>query len=185
MAKKNVKKASKPSKEKKEIEVVNLPLALQHVGPNALYLHQHIGNGEGGGVKFDFSAILPTMSLWVSIKDKQGKTVDGYVLSTQETVKKIVDYHLDGFKPSAEDIKNLYYLDEMIKDMHERDVLRYGEKYMTFLHDWYDELYKKVGHTDAERAAYLKKNWGGMDRNWIKDNFLSIEERDLFLEHEL
>lgn len=83
------------------------------------------------------------------------------------------------------DIKDLYYLDELIKDMHVQGVIRWGEKYMVFLQDWYDELYKRVQHDDKERAAYLKKQWGGMDRGWIKNNFLSVEERDLFLESEL
>lgn len=84
-----------------------------------------------------------------------------------------------------EDIKNLYYLDEMIKDMHKCGMLRYGEKYVTFLHDWYDELMKRVNHTDEQREAYLQKNWSGMDEGWVEENFMTTEERDAFLQHEL
>lgn len=86
---------------------------------------------------------------------------------------------------TKDEVKDLYYLDELIKDMHKRGVLHWGELYMTFLHDWYTELKGRVGHTDVERAKYLKKNWGGMDRGWVKEHFMSTEERNKFLEHDL
>lgn len=104
------------------------------------------------------------------------------------------DYHegfIHGIERSIElveekdddDLKNLYYLDELIKDMHNFHVINYGTKYMEFIVDWYSELYEKVGHTDKEREEFLI---GHMGEEWYEEgNFLTTEERDLLFKKEL
>lgn len=80
------------------------------------------------------------------------------------------------------DIKDLYFLDEMIKDMHKTGERLNGMwKWDTFLRDWYQELHEKVGHTNQERFNHLKKTFGA---SMMKD-FLTIRERDAFLKHQL
>lgn len=83
------------------------------------------------------------------------------------------------------DLKDLYYLDELIKSMHAEAGIRFGGgyKFGTFLRDWYHELMKKVNHTDAEREDYLIQSFGLEFYN--EGNFLTIEEREQFLANEL
>lgn len=76
------------------------------------------------------------------------------------------------------DIKDLYYLDEMIADMIKETQFNPantgGWKYTTFLRDWYRELYEKVGHTAEEREAHLRKNFG--DEWYERGEFLTEEQ---------
>jgi hypothetical protein len=83
--------------------------------------------------------------------------------------------------PDKRDVKDLYYLDELIKDMYTERMITWGSKHMTFLHDWYFELKAKVNHTDEDRLKYLTHSFG----EEMLDQFLTEEERDLFLNHNL
>jgi len=90
-------------------------------------------------------------------------------------------------KPKIEetkDTKDLYFLDEVIKSMYDNHIgLSNGEFYCVALQDWYCELYKKVNHSDIERRKYLIAMFG---QEWVDDeHFLSVDERDLFLENDL
>jgi len=80
------------------------------------------------------------------------------------------------------DLKDLYYLDELIKDMYKSVGLE-GDKYIVFLHDWYEELFKKVNHTNKQREKYLRQMFG--DEFYEDDNFLTISERKDFLNYKL
>lgn len=60
---------------------------------DGLYLRNHLGQGEGGGVKFEMDT-LGDGSLMVTVEDKGKRHV--YLLSTQKIVRAIVDWHIDG-----------------------------------------------------------------------------------------
>lgn len=99
--------------------------------------------------------------------------------------KKFVEpekFVMDAFR--TRDLKDLYFLDELVKDMHKAGVsLNGGWKYGTFLRDWYHELWSKVNHTDEERQTYLVDNFG---QEWVDEgHFLTTEERDNFLKNNL
>lgn len=60
---------------------------------DGMYLRTHLGNGEGGGVKFEMDT-LGDGSLMVTVEDTGKRHV--YLLSTQKVVKAIVDWHISG-----------------------------------------------------------------------------------------
>jgi len=77
------------------------------------------------------------------------------------------------------DIKDLYYLDELIADLEENGrsfgaINTGGYVFGIFLREWYQELSRKVGHTREERLAYLNETFG---EEWVADgHFLSEEQ---------
>lgn len=65
---------------------------------DGMYLREHVGEGEGNGVKFSISSILPSRSIMIEVDDPDGKK-HVYLLPIQQAVKAIVDWHVaDGKK---------------------------------------------------------------------------------------